>query len=199
MSIESSTSGKVCRGCGLWKVAADYSHNAHTHSKLATYCKPCSAIKTHEWRQRVRAAPLPPPPDGLLRCTKCKVVGPLANFHRSKNRRSGYSLWCRDCHKASMRARARTEDGELRAHSYQLRRNYGLTHVEYAAMLEAQGGLCSLCGRPPGKRRLDVDHDHTTGAVRSLLCSLCNRGLGYFRDDPALLRAAIRYLEAHRE
>nr|WP_246215170.1 endonuclease VII domain-containing protein [Modestobacter muralis] len=62
-------------------------------------------------------------------------------------------------------------------------------------MLADQGGLCGLCRAAPAAH---VDHDHATGAVRDLLCFNCNGGLGQFKDDPALLRAAARYLEAHR-
>jgi hypothetical protein len=66
----------------------------------------------------------------------------------------------------------------------------------YEAQLAAQGGGCAICGyRPkPGGRRLNIDHDHKTGAVRGLLCARCNRGLGWFRDDPDRLEIAATYL-----
>ncbi len=52
---------------------------------------------------------------------------------------------------------------------------YGLTVVEYDAMLEAQGGLCAICGKKePADRNMAVDHDHETGQIRSLLCTPCN-------------------------
>lgn len=63
-------------------------------------------------------------------------------------------------------------------------------------MLAAQGGKCAICGGTnPGGHRLAVDHDHTTGAVRGLLCHACNAGIGKLRDDPALLRVAADYLD----
>lgn len=61
-------------------------------------------------------------------------------------------------------------------------------------MADAQDYRCAVCGEPPTRRRLDVDHDHKTGAVRGLLCSDCNIALGKFRDDPDRLRAAADYL-----
>ena len=62
-------------------------------------------------------------------------------------------------------------------------------------MLEAQGGMCAICGTAPAAH---VDHDHETGAVRQLLCFNCNGGLGQFNNDPAALRAAADYVERHR-
>jgi len=79
-------------------------------------------------------------------------------------------------------------------------RTYGLTRDQYEAMLDAQGGVCALCKRPARKIGgfiLDVDHDHVTGKVRSLLCRLCNIGIGHFHEDPTLLRAAAEYLEKY--
>lgn len=86
-----------------------------------------------------------------------------------------------------------------------LKRHYGLTPEDEARMLASQNGVCAICQKPEthryksGKLKdLSVDHDHSTGAVRGLLCFNCNQGIGRFRDDPALLRAAAIYLERHQ-
>ena len=76
-----------------------------------------------------------------------------------------------------------------------LARTYGITGVEYRAMVEAQGGVCAICQRPPRQRRLAVDHDHLTGMVRSLLCDTCNRFVGMLEKDPVITSKAISYLE----
>lgn len=81
----------------------------------------------------------------------------------------------------------------------QMRIRYGLT-LEEASELCAAG--CAICGaRPEGngfQRGLHIDHDHDSGVVRGALCHGCNTGLGSFADDPARLRAAVKYLESHR-
>jgi len=41
-----------------------------------------------------------------------------------------------------------------------------------------------------------LDHDHKTNALRGMLCSECNFGLGKFKDDEALMKKAIWYLES---
>lgn len=72
---------------------------------------------------------------------------------------------------------------------------YGITHGEYLKMLFIQNEVCRICKEEcPSGRNLAVDHDHKTGEIRGLLCGRCNRGLGYFKDDPLLLREAAWYL-----
>ena len=65
-------------------------------------------------------------------------------------------------------------------------------------MLAAQGGGCAVCGDPPGRTALHVDHSHDTGAVRGLLCFRCNSALGNLRDDPAIIASALAYVSRHR-
>lgn len=73
---------------------------------------------------------------------------------------------------------------------------YGLEPEHKTALLDAQNGGCAICGYKFGQKTGDmkVDHDHKTGAVRGLLCDLCNRGLGMFRDNQDNLTKAISYL-----
>lgn len=74
---------------------------------------------------------------------------------------------------------------------------YGITREQWEAMLAEQGGRCAICrGTRPGGRGgvWAVDHDHATGVVRGLLCSLCNTGLGMFGDSTQRLSDALAYL-----
>ena len=73
---------------------------------------------------------------------------------------------------------------------------YGITIDQFEARLAAQGGVCAICrGLPAPGRQFHVDHDHTTGAIRGILCQKCNGGLGAFGDTAAGLRVALAYLE----
>lgn len=78
---------------------------------------------------------------------------------------------------------------------------YGLTLEDYERMLDQQGGVCAICGtsdpRHGRSRRFCVDHDHSTGRVRALLCANCNKALGLLADDPDRVRSAERYLRLH--
>ena len=118
-------------------------------------------------------------------CTGCKHELPISEFQVDVQKADGLSTRCKRCR----------ADQKLRS-------AYGITIDDYEAMLLAQGGRCAICGtdEPGGARhmvRWVVDHDHSTGKVRALLCHSCNFGLGKFHDDPELLRRAADYLEKH--
>lgn len=83
-----------------------------------------------------------------------------------------------------------------RQREYWVRSTYGIEPEAFDRMLAEQGGLCAICATAP-TGQWNIDHDHSTGAVRGLLCSPCNIGIGQLHDDPVLVRAALAYLEAH--
>lgn len=90
-----------------------------------------------------------------------------------------------------------------RIRNSQLQRTFGIDLNEYIRMAVEQNNLCAICGQPETQKRgekvkaLAVDHDHTTGTIRGLLCSDCNTGLGKLKDDKAVLNAAIAYLDRY--
>lgn len=77
---------------------------------------------------------------------------------------------------------------------------FGITPEEYDALSDQQGDACAICSGQNARavfRRLAVDHSHANDTVRGLLCDRCNRAIGWFLDEPALLRLAADYLEAY--
>lgn len=81
------------------------------------------------------------------------------------------------------------------ARKHYLKKKYGITLEEFDALLEAQGGVCAICdGGPRPWPNLVVDHDHSTGRIRGLLCHPCNAGLGQFNDNPERLARALEYM-----
>lgn len=80
-----------------------------------------------------------------------------------------------------------------------LRKNYGISLSEYETMLARQEGKCPICDSnfPGGKGTWQVDHCHTTGVVRGLLCHHCNLLLGHAKDSVRCLKQAIHYLQSH--
>lgn len=156
--------------------------------------------------------------NGLKRCSHCGVEKKYVEFHGNHRAADKRASWCKKCdhernvsrmqdpaqrlrilekckeYRASnkqQRARSRRRDGLLR--------RYGITVSQYEAMYEQQQGRCALCGinSPtfgPASSRLHVDHDHSTGADRGLLCGACNVALGNFKDNPEVLETAAWYL-----
>jgi len=77
-----------------------------------------------------------------------------------------------------------------------LKADWGLTLEEYQEMLNQQNNKCAICGSTDlkGKQRA-IDHNHTTGKIRGILCNNCNNGLGRFKDNINFLQNAIKYLK----
>jgi phage terminase large subunit-like protein len=117
-------------------------------------------------------------------CTKCGEDKPLESFHRQRSGKHGRLATCKVCEIERSRSR-------------HYKKTYSISVKEYDDMVEKQQGACAICGThqddPP--KRLYVDHDHETGAVRGLLCMHCNAGLGHFRDSQGLMLRAIKYLD----
>lgn len=134
-------------------------------------------------------------------CSKCKEVLEASFFYRDNRTTTGLSSRCKECQRNASRKswRDNRENNLEKNRRGHLRRKYGITQDDYLRMLKSQGGKCAICRQPEELERnqkLCVDHCHTTGAVRGLLCDACNRGIGSMRDDVSILTAAIKYLSA---
>lgn len=148
----------------------------------------------------------------LKTCTKCHVAKYYSEFYADKTRTDGLYPQCRAC-AASSKARSRAKHGQNREailawrrdnpdrvrlmDRKQLLKKYGLTIEDYERLVREQEGSCALCGEPPTQGNLAVDHCHTSGRVRGLLCRGCNTGLGNFKESPELLDRAANYLRTH--
>ena len=137
------------------------------------------------------------------KCPKCGKRKPRDAFYLDWKREGALHTYCKDCCKSKAKeSYARSDKAErtrihrewVRANrdhirAYKVAQSLGITVQEVEAVLAR--GKCDLCGSTEG---LCVDHCHRAGHIRGLLCSACNKGLGFFRDDPRLLRKAARYL-----
>lgn len=84
--------------------------------------------------------------------------------------------------------------------SWALWKKYRITIKDYFRLFRKQGGRCAICRKRPNKHNrqrglLEVDHNHKTGQVRSLLCFNCNIGIGNFKENIKWLRRTIKYLQ----
>lgn len=129
------------------------------------------------------------------------------------DRREKQRLWAQSPAGLAARARASAKalagyhssdktQAKARQRRNYYRRTYGLELHQVEEMRAAQG-TCPICERalaPLGHRPGDsvVDHCHTTGVVRKVLCWECNVALGFLGDSPERMRRAAAYVEAHR-
>lgn len=120
-------------------------------------------------------------------CTKCGEEKPYSEYYKNAQKKGGYYNSCKICY----RIHRDENQYNRRAH---LKYKYGLSLAQYDVMLEEQGGVCAVCGRSNGSKRLFIDHDHATGEVRGLLCHACNITLGNVDDNEELLLLAVEYL-----
>ena len=143
-------------------------------------------------------------------CTVCELE--KDDFGEDKRNKDGLKSLCKECsYKATNRWKSKNRPALRQAKNEWYRENkmeqlfkakcynlkkYGITWQDYLTMLAEQNGVCKICRQPSSNRfMLSVDHNHSTGKVRGLLCASCNFALGNMKDNPALLRKAAEYLE----
>jgi len=128
-------------------------------------------------------------------------------WYLCKKHNISYEEYCTNREKYDIKSRrVKHLDYELYSPEYHktiwLKKKYGITLEDYNKMLESQNNVCMICGKNETHKHnisskyvdLAVDHDHSTGKVRGLLCTYCNVGLGAFKDNKELLQKAIEYL-----
>lgn len=113
-------------------------------------------------------------------CRKCDVTYRLTEFRytsRITNKRHNICKHCRQIHRKFVRQ----------------------AQEHYQNILNEQNNCCAICGidAEESQDKLIIDHNHDTLTVRGIICSYCNKGLGFFRDSPTRLAMAIEYLVKH--
>jgi len=137
-------------------------------------------------------------------CKRCGELKPLSTFGPHKHTRDKLNTICKPCAVQRTLAwqRANPDRSKPDWPSY---RRHGLSDQDFQSLLDSQGGVCAVCGRPPRPgERLAVDHDHgccpgtwSCGkCVRGLLGQPCNQAAGMLRDSPTLADKLADYLDA---
>lgn len=135
-----------------------------------------------------------------LKCTTCKLHKPSGAFTPSPNKARGFQYTCKACRRSLRKSAYTCPDSDTKDYRKfkHLHQTYGISRQEYMKLLESQDSRCKICGLKETdiyNSKLHVDHSHTTGKIRGLLCRACNHGVGNFNDSTELLAKAITYLE----
>ena len=127
----------------------------------------------------------------MIRCTSCAVYKDLADFYVSTIHKNGFSGRCKECQLKKVKKYA--QDNPEKRRALKLNANYNMTHQQYDYICTQQGGVCAICSSKT-RAYLFVDHCHSTGVIRGLLCNSCNTLLGHAKDNINILCEAIKYL-----
>lgn len=202
---------KSCTKCGG---TGPFSQDKKSRDGFSRNCKKCVAAYTRRWAAANAVNPTVSP---TKNCTGCGGSGP---FYTQRGTKDGLTYKCIECiaknpsrQPARQRERAvarRKKDPErakakdaVERLKYAGRRKdnwdswaYGLEPGGRQKLIAAQDGKCAICLSQLKAGQTDVDHDHLTLKIRGVLCRLCNRMLGSFRDSPQVLLNAVTYLDA---
>lgn len=130
-------------------------------------------------------------------CSSCLQEKPVTDFHWHYKDKGIRRHSCKVCRSEVEKERQRHPEVVKARAAYQLKKNYGISQEDYDKKLVYQNYGCAICGKEAKTKKLAVDHCHTTGKIRDLLCGPCNTGLGQFQDNPELLILAADYLRKH--
>jgi len=146
-------------------------------------------------------------------CNKCQISKPLSEFDKRADSKDGHRNQCRQCLNSIKSLWKRNNPEVCKNYNTLWRKNnpqkvlkssmqshykkeYGITIEQKATMVAKQNNQCAICCKSfELPRDIHVDHSHSTGKVRGILCSNCNTGLGKFQDKLLFLEAAIKYLK----
>lgn len=185
---------KYCKSCKTKKLKEEFFNMGSTlHTQV---CRECySKIPVHTQQDFIKNTSLFL--QGLRLCGVCREIKSLDHFGKDKHTKHGYLTICKTCRR-------------IRDKAVKMKLYYGLTLEELQSLYYGQNGKCKICNievslivKRNAKNKITqavVDHCHTTGQIRGILCPTCNRALGLLKDQPTVLYSAIRYLkDAHNK
>lgn len=200
-----------CSVCGKTKLVCEFTKDRSRIGGIRSDCQTCRSAYMREYRHKVNPAILSELRVEALAnitdhqtCVKCEKVKPLSEFAPHPTSRTGINKKCRVC----IREDAEKKDALTRRPNYNKNRHlqmqYGIGYDEYMRMFSLQCGVCAICGKPETRKirgvvtKLCVDHDHSTGCIRALLCSRCNAAIGHLNDDVNTATALVEYLKKYK-
>jgi hypothetical protein len=173
----------TCKG----EFPASSFHKAQTTTRGYQYkCKDCVSILDRS----------PTPEARLKKIEKVKQWHQNNPDKRKEQKRRHYEKY-KD--KIDQRSKEWYANNKDRYRDNAFRRKYGITLAEYEVKREQQNYCCAICrtSETDCGKKMFVDHNHQTGAVRKLLCTQCNAGIGMLQDDPEIMERAARYIREH--
>lgn len=143
-------------------------------------------------------------------CNQCKEPKKFQEFYKQKNGKFGLSGKCKSCCSENGKRSYKNDPERFKKTTQRyfennpgarqrtrIKYHYNLTMEEYQKLIEEHENKCAVCDKPRSelKKELDIDHCHTTGKIRGLLCPNCNKALGLLNDDPSVIERLLNYIK----
>ena len=136
----------------------------------------------------------------MKKCTKCGEQKPLSDFYKSAKAFDNLQSCCKLCHKAVCKTSHAKNKPKRNLYNkkYNIEKTYGISFDSYLKLVESQNNKCQICKNTlkTGKNT-HLDHCHSTGKIRGVLCGKCNTGIGQFNDSIELLKSAVSYIKKY--
>jgi len=213
---------KQCLICNELKLTIEFYKDKSRNDGLNNKCKCCSDNQRQLYEHKPKKANIfdnnyyESIKDKIKICSYCNQQKPMKEFSKDKYNTDGVKTACSECckqqtknwqlnnieHRRVYKQKYNSTHKKQRHVSMRiaaLRRNYGLSKEQYDLMILKQNNECPICHNKFDEitHKPCVDHDHTTGKTRKILCQQCNFGLGRFYDNTTFLSNAINYLNLH--
>lgn len=163
---------KICNKCKKEKSNSLFYRHIKSKDGLRNTCMECMKTPRNEYVIV-----------DSKKCFRCKNIKNISEFYKNKLNKTGHDSICKEC-------------SSNKSSNFKII-EYGITVQEYNDMLETQDFKCAICSKEQDNISLSIDHNHTTGKVRGLLCNSCNMALGLFQDSTRILLMAATYLESN--
>jgi len=173
---------QVCTKCKVEKEDTSFWKSKYKKSGFSSWCRQCTSFyRTHgDGKEKVSA---------YNKSYNAKIAQ-----HKYKKSDKGKSKL-----KQQDEKRKGSFSRKLWVRSNNLKRLYGITLEQYSALVSSQNSKCAICGVEfPDALSGHVDHCHSTGIIRGILCGKCNAAIGLFSDNTTFLQNAIYYLESNK-
>ena len=183
--IKNETPLKKCSKCHIEKPLEEFYTNQR-------YCKNCSKKLSKQRYNKINHEITSLNKTPLKKCSKCNKEKPLSEFSKDNNSKDNLQGYCKAC--AKEKYIFHYENNKVKLKERQLSHKYNITMKDYHTMLYKQEGKCFICGKSMEESNVSfaVDHNHSTGVVRGLLCTKCNTHLGWL--ETVTLEKIMEYL-----
>ena len=181
-----------CYTCQQEKEVTEFYRHKRSKTGYRPSCKVCTAsdkrspenerLRSKQYRAKLKKLHIVAPVGEIRKCYICGVEKTYANFLPSRSSPQGIRWECRECSK-------------IRSKQDYFKNTWGITIQELEEMKKAQDYKCAICGSNP--KKLNIDHNHSTGYLRGLLCDGCNTAIGLLQDSESIVQSAVEYIKKY--